>query len=222
MAYSAIGSVAQHCLDDFEQDAGAVFDPAAVFVGAAIGGAVQELGQQIKIIGEDLNAVESGFDCVASSARIVRDRLADFIDAHGPRFHRRFTAGRRHRFLMQIHVGRRQWPRTAAQVRMGDGAGVPELGDNSATGVVHGVGDPAPSPHLLRAPKTWRVGPAEAVGTDRGGFGDNQAGRGALGIIFSLQRCRHVIDRPGAHARKRRHDDPTGQVEIAHADRGEE
>jgi hypothetical protein len=69
---------------------------------------------------------------------------------------------------------------------------------------------------LLRAPKTWRVGPAEAVATDRGGFGC------ALGIIFSLQRCRHVIDRPGAHARKRRHDDPIGQVEIAHADRGEE
>jgi len=69
--------------------------------------------------------------------------------------------------------------------------------------------------------ETRRVGPAEAVGTDRGGFGDDQAGRGALGIVFGLQRCRHVVDRPGAHARQRRHDDPVGQVEIAHADRGE-
>src|SRR5580704_2067612 len=48
---------------------------------------------KMKIVGEDLYAVESGFDRVASGARVVGDRLRDFIDCHGPRFHRRFTAG---------------------------------------------------------------------------------------------------------------------------------
>src|SRR5712671_7557620 len=37
-------------------------------------------------------------------------------------------------------------------------------------------------------------------GTDRGRFRDDQSGRSLLGIVFGLQRGRHVIDRPSAHA----------------------
>ena len=61
----------QHRFDGFEQDASSVFDLAAVFIRAAIGGAIQELGQQIKIVGEDLHAVEFGFDRVASGFQFI-------------------------------------------------------------------------------------------------------------------------------------------------------
>ncbi len=105
---------------------------------------------------------------------------------------------------------------------MGDGAGMPELRDDAAAGSVHGVGDPAPSQHLLRAPQARRIGPAEAIGADRGGFGDDKSGRSALGVIFGLQRGRHVIGLTGAHAGERRHDDAIRQIEVAHADRGKE
>jgi hypothetical protein len=84
--------------------------------------------------GEDLHAVESGFDRVAGGARTVGDRLADFVGAHRPRRDRRFTAGRCHRTVEQIDVGRRQRLRAAAHVRMGDGAGVPELRNDAAAG----------------------------------------------------------------------------------------
>jgi len=40
-------------------------------------------------------------------------------------------------------------------------------------------------------------------GTDRGRFRDDQSGRSLLGIVFGLQRGRHVIDRPSAHAGER-------------------
>ena len=105
---------------------------------------------------------------------------------------------------------------------MGNSAGVPKLRNDASAGGMHGVCDQAPSAHLIRAPQSGGIGIAKAVSTDRGRFRDDQSGRSPLGIVFGLQRGRHVIDRPSAHAGERRHDDAIGQIQIAHADWGKE
>jgi len=62
---------------------------------------------------------------------------------------------------------------------------VPELKKNAATGMVHGVGDPLPTGHLLVSIDTGRVGTARALLGNRRGFGDDQARRRPLHIVLS-------------------------------------
>jgi len=105
---------------------------------------------------------------------------------------------------------------------MGNSSGVPKLRNDAAAGGMHGVCDQAPSAHLIRAPQSGGIGKAKAVSTDRGRFRDDQSSRSTLGIVFGLQRGRHVIHRPSAHAGERCHDDAIGQIQIAHTEWGKE
>src|ERR1700730_18447782 len=105
---------------------------------------------------------------------------------------------------------------------MRDRAGVPELSDDPSAGGVDCVRNPSPTAHLLCAPQTGCVGPAESFGADGRRFGNNQSRGSALGIAVRLNLSGHVVDRTRPHPRQRCHDNSVRQIEIAHSKWGKE
>src|SRR5271168_2576953 len=61
--------------DDFEGEAGAVFEAAAVLVGAVVGERGEELVQEIAVGGVDLDEVEAGGEGAMGCCDEVRDDL---------------------------------------------------------------------------------------------------------------------------------------------------
>ena len=96
-----------------------------------------------------------------------------------------------------------------------DTAGMPELNDDGSALGVHGVGDLFPAPDLLVGITARRIGIALRLRRDLRGFGDDQAGRGALGVIFGGERTRDQAC-AGAVPGQRRHDDAIGELEGAY------
>ncbi len=100
---------------------------------------------------------------------------------------------------------------------MRHGAHVPELRDDAPAGGMHRIRDTAPATNLLERPQAGRIGPAEALGTDRGRLGDDEARGGALSVVLRDLGRRHEIARARSHAGQRRHHDPIWQLELTHA-----
>src|ERR1700685_2335854 len=117
----------QHCLSDLEEEAGAVHARASVFVLAAVRGAVQELRDEVKIIGLDLDAIESSFQCILCGGSKIRHRLTNFSFAHGAGGCRRFPSRWGDTFLLRIHIGSGHGWRAIEEVRMRHRARMPEL-----------------------------------------------------------------------------------------------
>jgi hypothetical protein len=90
---------------------------------------------------------------------------------------------------------------------------VPELGHDLAAGRVHGARHGLPARDLLGRVQAGHVGVALALVADGGGFGDQQAGAGALGVVGRHQRGGHGVRR--AVARERGHDDAVGELQVA-------
>ena len=70
-------------IDGFEHEAGAVFDGAAVGVGAVVGAGLQELVDEVAVGAVELDAVEAGSLGVLRAAFVVGDGAADLLDAEG-------------------------------------------------------------------------------------------------------------------------------------------
>jgi hypothetical protein len=64
----------QDRLDYFEEKTRALFQAPAVFVFTEVGGRIQKLRDQIEIVSEDLDTIESGFHRVSRSSREVPNR----------------------------------------------------------------------------------------------------------------------------------------------------
>ena len=90
---------------------------------------------------------------------------------------------------------------------------MPELHHNFAALVMHRFGDMLPAVKLLGAIQAGHIGIALALVADGGGFGNQQPGRGALGIVLSHQGCGNGVRR--AVARQWRHHDAVGKLPIA-------
>jgi len=71
--------------NDLEEDPGARLDFAAIVVGAAVGGAVQELRKKVEVVRLDLHAVEPCNHRVARGTGIVVDGVSDFVPCHRTR-----------------------------------------------------------------------------------------------------------------------------------------
>ena len=80
---------------------------------------------------------------------------------------------------------------------MRDAAGMPKLNDNGSAFEVHGVGDRLPASDLIVRIATRCVRVALRLGRDLRGFGDDQAGRGALGVVVKSKWTR---DQAGSRA----------------------
>ena len=95
---------------------------------------------------------------------------------------------------------------------------VPQLGDDPAACLMDCIGDEAPALDLRLVPQAGRVRPAEPFAADAGGFRDDQAGIGALRIIFGHERIGNRLA-VGAGPRQRRHDDAVAKLDRAERNR---
>ena len=208
-----VGDGAHH----FQQQAAAVFQAAAVVVAALVGTGFQKLLQQIAVGSVDFDAVKTAGDGVARRVAVV---LHDAGQLGG-------VEGARHRgvdkhccAVLQQHgfgVGanrrgchRRLIARLQAGVR--DAPDVPQLHHNFAVGLVDGLGHFFPAVELLGAVQAGHVGVALRLRADGGGFSDQQAGAGALGVVLRHQRGRDGVW--GAVARQRCHRNAVGQLQA--------
>ena len=89
---------------------------------------------------------------------------------------------------------------------------------DAAAGFVHGAGDQFPAFDLLGRPDAWRVGIADAHRRDAGGFGQHQAGAGALAIVFGHHGVGHAAGARAA-ARQRGQKDAVRQAPFADGQR---
>ena len=88
---------------------------------------------------------------------------------------------------------------------MRDAADMPELQEDDAAFGVHGIDHLAPALDLRLGIDAGFAGAAERSRGHRGGFGDEQAARrGALRVIFGVERPRRQRRFFRAHARQRR------------------
>jgi hypothetical protein len=90
---------------------------------------------------------------------------------------------------------------------------MPHLHDNLAAVGMHRVGHALPAVERFLAVEAGNVGIALALVGDGGGFGDDQAGGGALGVIFDVEIVRHGARR--AVAGQRGHDDAVLDGDVA-------
>jgi hypothetical protein len=88
------------------------------------------------------------------------------------------------------------------------------LNDYGAALGVHSVSNPFPASDLIVCKASWRTGVTLRLNRNLRGFGDDQAGRGALGIIFESERSWHQAW-PGSISGKGSHDDAIGEFEGA-------
>ena len=93
--------------------------------------------------------------------------------------------------------------------------GVPELREDNTTRTVHCVGDRGPAADLGVGEQSRDVVPADGVATDPRTLGDDQTGRGTLGVIALMQFRRRQVGIRCAATRQRRHDDAVGELEPA-------
>ena len=206
------------CIGHFQQQPRTVFQRAAVLVGTLVGAALQELVQQVAIGAVDFHAVETGGLGILGSAAVGLDDVGDLFGFQGARG--RVLAQRAHQADVAFGLDRAgRYGQFAIEVAgVGDTANVPQLQENAPASAVHGLGDVMPAAHLLVVPDAGRVGVADAHRADRCRFAENQAGTGALHVVFGHQRIGHTAF-IGTAAGQRGHDDAVGQLYVAQLDR---
>ena len=94
---------------------------------------------------------------------------------------------------------------------MGDATDVPELEEDAASSGMNGLDDFFPSGDLFRGVDAGGVGVAVAERRDRGCFGNDQTGGGALAIVLGIQFIRDVACR-GSAPSEGSHQNPMGEV----------
>ncbi len=203
-------------LDDFEREARAAFDRAAVGILALVGAVAQELVDEIAVGGVDFDAVEAGALGVAGGLRVVLEDRRDLGRAERPRLGD--VGESRSDKRLGLGPDRRGRDRRAAvrlQRRVRDAPHVPKLRENAPARLVRRLCHVAPAFDLRLAVEARRPDVALALLADLRRLGDDQPGARALAVIGRGEFVRRVGSVGGAVARQRRHHDAIGQLEIA-------
>ena len=212
-----VGPDVPHGADDFEQQPGAVFEGAAVVVGARVRQRREELVQQVAVRGVDLHSVEPRDLRAAGGGGKGAHHAAQFVGAH----HRRggeevvkavlvrpddlpaAQLGGHRAFAAPGGVGARFAP------------GVRELHPNVSAVLVHEISDVTQRHDLAVVPQAQVLGADAALGRDGGGLGQNQS-RPAERVLAEVHEVKFVGNavgcRVGAHGRD---DHPVGQFQAA-------
>ena len=128
---------ASHRRDGLAQEPQPILIAAPVAVCPQVDPGVEELGREVAVAGDDLDAVEAGLLQPPRGRPEAGDDLLDELDRHGARHHVEPLVG---------DHGRCQRHRQRAVLRLHDlAAAVEELAEDSAPMGVDGVGEPAES-----------------------------------------------------------------------------
>jgi hypothetical protein len=179
--------------------------------------------QQVAVGGVDLDAVEAGFLGALGGMCVVGDDAGDFRRLQRARRDERLEAFVGVGLLvLGPHGARRHGQRAIGlQVGMRNAPDVPELQEDASALLAHCLGRELPAFDLLLRPDARGADVALTLGGDVGCLGDDEAGRGALGVVGRLQLARYAIV-IGTRARQRRHDDAVGEGVGAEPNRVEE
>jgi hypothetical protein len=97
---------------------------------------------------------------------------------------------------------------------------VSDLQDDAAAACVDSLGDCSPSGDLFLGINSWSAGIAVGLRSDRGSFGNDEASRGTLRVIFNVQ-CGGRMAFSGAHSRERGHDNSIWEANSSKLQRSE-
>jgi len=169
---------------DLEVQPGTVLNGAAVGVGAVVGAVLEELVEQIAVGAVDLDTVEAGGLGVLSTLAEGLDDTGDLLEREGARGDEGLL-GTDQRDVAAGGDGRGGDGKLAIEeAGVGDAADMPELGEDAATGLMHGGDDGLPRFGLLLVPDAGHLGVADAEGIDGDALGEDQAGGGALRVVL--------------------------------------
>ena len=204
-----------------EHEAGAVFDGAAVLVGAVVGAVLEELVEEVAVGSVEFDAVESGGLGVLCAAAEGFDDAFDLFDFEGAGGDEGALRAEEADGACGCDGAGCDGELAVEEFGVGDAAYVPDLRVDVAAGIVDGGGDGLPGFDLLLRPEAGDVGVADAEGIDGGAFGDDEAGGGALGVVVDHDGSGDVVG-GAAQAGEGGHEDAVGEVEIAELDGVEE
>jgi hypothetical protein len=175
----------------------------------------------------DFGAIEPGVDCVAGGSGVIlhharhfcRGQLAWFAGGHQRRLAGIIKAEGGGAFRdFRGAADRVDAARLDAGVR--HAADVPDLREHARTDGVHRVGHQAPAGNLFRREDARIEQVALPFARNRRAFADDQARRGALGVVEGVHGGRHVVRR--TRAGQRRHDDAVLQRDGLEVERFEQ
>ena len=216
------GGFLAYGLKHLEQQPGPMLAAAAVGPLALVAAIAQELVQQVAVGAMDLHPIEPGGHGVAGRPLEVRHDRRQLPIVQGPGQHVGLLA------LGGVDRVARDRDRTgghrlaaAIEQGMAGAAAMPELQHNPPAGLVHGVGGQAPARHLGLGVDAGLAPEGRMALTDHRCFGDQQAGRGPLGVVRGHQRPRLVAGFAAA-AGQRRHPQPVGQLQGPNPNRAEQ
>ena len=190
----------------------ASLNTAAEGVGTLVDVGIEELLDQVAVGRVEFHAVEAGGQRETRRLGKLRDGPRDIALGHRPHGAERLQPKGVGKHLSGTGPGdRTQDLPIRGQIRdVRHAPGMHKLDDNRPAFGMDGVGDQPPAADMLVIEKGRDAGIAQSVGRGRGGLGDDQAGRGALGVILCHQGVRGIgLD--GATARHGRHDDAVVQ-----------
>ena len=209
-------------VDHLEQEPHAIFDAAAVSVGALVGAVAQELIDEIAVSAMHLDAVEARGHRVLRPLRILRYDARDLGDVE--------RAGRGDRLEAFCRIGlpvrpngggRHRQRATRLEGLVRDAADMPELEDDAAAGDMDRARRASPPLNLLGAVDAGRRDIALTLGSHLRRFRDDEACARALRIIERVQLGRDVTG-CGAAPCQRGHGDAVWQGKRSERDGREE
>ena len=199
---------------DFDREAVAVLERAAVSIAALVRSGIQELLDQIAVRAVELDAVEACFHPVLRRRDELRDHARDLARRKGARRRERLEP----RLIGPHLAGRgdrrgRDGLRARGQVViMSDPARVHELKKDLGSACVSGCRDFLPAFRLRCRERARDACIPQRVRRRRCAFGHDQARTRALPVILRHQIVRHITNR--AAARHRRHHESIAEREI--------
>ena len=200
--------------DHFLQEAVTILDAPAVLVRAVVRLRLEKLVDQVAIGGVEFHAVEPCLlRSLGGSPVVLHDpwnlgrfqRPWDFV--------RLLAGGRVDVRLVDLDGRGSDGGLAAVEAAVGGPSRMPKLEEDHPALFMHGVGGVLPPFGHLVGVDARRLVPAVGLLGDRGGLGDEQARRTALGVVFGHQAVRQASG-PGPAAGHGGQDDPVRQGQV--------
>jgi hypothetical protein len=200
-----------HGVNCFEHKPGTVLDRSTIFVGAMITHILEKLVEQVAIGPVELDSIKASRECIFGSSPVLGHNSGNFIELKGARSHKRlFRANQAHVSIRSD--GARGNGKSAIQInRVRDTTDMPQLQKDSPSRLVDGFGHTFPARDLFFRPDARSIRISDAHWRDGSRFGNNQAGAGALPVIFPHQIIGNATF-AGAAAGQWSHDYAVGEV----------